>query len=276
MSNAIEAKNMSKVYKIYENSKDKYLDLLFNLKRGTSFYALRDINLSIEKGTSLGLLGLNGSGKTTLANIISGATSPTNGEINVYGTTALSSVSGGLTGMLTGIENIEQQCYMLGMNKETIKEITPRIISFSELGRFIYQPVKNYSSGMRSRLSFSINVNIDPDILVIDEALSVGDETFSKKCLEKMQEFKQRKKTIIFVSHSLQQMREFCDYACWIEAGKIKQYGPSLDVISEYSKFITNYNSLNSKEKEIIKEDFRKRQFIKESYEKERKIWKKK
>ncbi len=257
MENSIIAEHVTKEYLIYHKTTDKYLDFFFSIGRGDRFCALQDICFSITKGESVGLLGLNGSGKTSLANIIAGSSEPTSGTLTIKGEASMTSVSGGLVSNLTGIENIIQQGLLLGLTHKQIRELTPDIIEFADIGPFIDQQVKTYSSGMKSKLAFAINVNIDPDIMVIDEALSVGDPTFTDKCLRKMQEFRERGKTIVFVSHALQQVREFCDRAIWLEGGRMKMDGKSSDVIREYSNFIKSYNAMSQSDKKRFTEELR-------------------
>ena len=264
MGNMIVAQQVTKEYRIYHSPAAKYFDFFFSTNHGDRFCALRDVSFGVKKGESVGLLGLNGdfivitgtngSGKSTLSNIIAGSLEPSAGTLTVNGSVSMTSVSGGLVTELTGLENIVQQGLLLGLSHKQIKEMTPGIIEFADIGPFIDQQVKTYSSGMRSRLAFSINVNIDPDIMVIDEALSVGDPTFTDKCLRKMREFRENGKTIVFVSHSLPQIRDFCDRAIWLEAGQLKMDGTAADVVGEYSEFISYYNRLNpQKKKEVIR-----------------------
>ena len=151
---------------------------------------------------------------------------------------------------------------MLGLSHNEIKQLTPEIIAFSELEQFIDQPVKTYSSGMRSKLGFSIAVNIDPAILVIDEALSVGDPTFTDKCLDKMMQFRKSGKTIIFVSHSMKQVREFCNEALWLEGGQMKMTGNCKEVADSYESFIKEFNNLPADEKKSYLADIRSKQFV--------------
>lgn len=165
------------------------------------------------------------------------------------GDTSLIAVSAGLKGDLTGRDNIELKCLMLGFNKKEIKELEPKIIEFAELEKFIDQPVKSYSSGMKSRLGFAISINVNPDILIIDEALSVGDKSFAAKCLDKMKEFKHEGKTMIFVSHSISQMKSFTDKILWLEFGHIKEFGPTEEVLPRYDAFIKEYKKMTKKEK---------------------------
>lgn len=250
MEKAIVVKNLKKKYKLYSKRSERVLDIILPKSYGEDFYALRDVSFEVEKGDVVGFLGVNGSGKSTLSNIIAGIVPETSGSVVVNGETALIAVAAGLKGDLTGRENIELKCLMLGFSKQEIKAMEQDIIEFAELERFIDQPVKSYSSGMKSRLGFSISVNINPDILIIDEALSVGDKAFAEKSLEKMKEFKTKGKTMIFVSHSIGQMKQFCEKILWLEFGQVKAYGPAAEVIPEYEAFIKSYKKMTKKEKE--------------------------
>lgn len=241
---AIEFKNVSKIYKL--KRKDK------NVKKEEKtqyFYALKDISFEIKKGQIVGILGTNGSGKSTMAMVLSGIASPNEGEINVYGDQALISINTGLNKQLTGIENIKLKGALLGMSPKKIQEIIDGVIEFAEIGDFLYQPVKKYSAGMKSRLGFSINLCLDPDIIIVDEALSVGDKGFAQKCLNRMEELKNEGKTIIFVSHSLPQVRKFCDSAMWLEGGKLREYGDIESVCDHYAEYVEQFNKMKSLEK---------------------------
>ncbi|MFL0505293.1 teichoic acids export ABC transporter ATP-binding subunit TagH [Ureibacillus sp. 179-F W5.1 NHS] len=249
MEKAIVAKNITKKYQLYSNTKERILDLILPKNYGEEFYALADVNFEAEKGDVIGFVGINGSGKSTLSSIIAGILPPSSGSLNVKGETAFIAVSTGLKKNLTGRDNIELKCLMLGFSKEEIKKMEPEIIEFSELGNFIDQPVKSYSSGMKSRLGFAISVTVNPDILIIDEALSVGDKAFAKKSLEKMKEFKKLGKTMIFVSHSIGQMKEFCDKILWLEFGMVKDYGTTEEIIPKYEKFLKWWQKLSNKER---------------------------
>ena len=260
MGIAVSATCLRKTYKIYDNNKEKYLDFFLPKSYGKNFDALRDVNFSIMQGESVALIGLNGSGKSTLANVIGGYSAITSGELNINGSVSMISVSTGVDPHLTGIENIKQKGLLLGLSHKKIKELMPEIIEFADLGDFINQPVKKYSSGMKSRLGFAISIHINPDILIIDEALSVGDPTFTSRCLEKMQAFRENGKTIVFVSHSMQQVREFCDKAIWIQGGNIIQIGSSYEVTEQYNQFIKEFNALSVSEQKIWKDELRKKQ----------------
>lgn len=238
---AIEFNKVSKIYKLSGKSKKK--------SEAKMFYALKDISFQIPFGEVTGVLGTNGSGKSTMATLMAGISSPDEGEITVNGEQALVSINTGLNGQLTGIENIELKGTLLGLKPHRIKEIIEGVKEFSELGEFIYQPVKKYSSGMKSRLGFSINLCLDPDILIVDEALSVGDKAFANKCMKRMKELKTEGKTIIFISHSLPRVKEFCDRAIWIEGGMMKGYGPVKEISEGYSAYVEYLNGLSKEEK---------------------------
>src|SRR5699024_6334010 len=195
MGKAIIVNNLDKKYTLYNNSQERLKSLFSPNKYGEDFYALRNVDFEAEQGEVIGFVGINGSGKSTLSNIIAGIVPETNGEIKVNGQAALIAVAAGLKNDLTGRDNIELKLLMLGFNKDEIKALEPSIIEFAELEKFIDQPVKSYSSGMKSRLGFAISVNVDPDVLLIDEALSVGDKAFAKKSLDKMYQFKDEGKT---------------------------------------------------------------------------------
>lgn len=248
---AIIVKDVVKKYKLYNSNKEKLLDIITKSNYGEYFYALANVNFEAEKGDVIGFVGINGSGKSTLSNIIAGIVPETSGSVQVNGQASLIAVASGLNGELTGRENIELKLLMLGFDKKEIKQLEPEIIEFSELEKFVDQPVKSYSSGMKSRLGFAISINVDPDILIIDEALSVGDKAFAEKSLEKMNEFKQRGKTMIFVSHSIGQMKAFCDKILWLEYGMVKDYGTVDEVIPKYKEFLKRWKSMSKKDKNI-------------------------
>lgn len=249
LEKAVKVNQLSKKYTLYHSNKERILDLVLpNKGHGEDFYALKNVDFEAETGEVVGFIGINGSGKSTLSNIIAGIVPETSGTLTVNGQVALIAVAAGLKNDLTGRDNIELKLLMLGFNKEEIRNMEEEIIEFSELGKFIDQPVKSYSSGMKSRLGFSISVSIDPDILIIDEALSVGDKAFAEKSLDKMKEFKSDGKTMIFVSHSIGQMKQFCDKILWLEFGRVKMYGSVKEVMPKYEDFLKMWKRL-SKEK---------------------------
>lgn len=241
---AIKFEHVSKIYKLNKKNDGKSKSSVTQ-----RFYALKDISFEIPKGEVVGILGTNGSGKSTLSLILAGISQIDEGSMDIHGEQALVAINTGLNMQLTGLENINVKGALLGLTKKRIQEITEGVIEFAELGDFLYQPVKKYSSGMKSRLGFSISLYLDPDIIIVDEALSVGDKGFAQKCLNKMNELKKEGKTIIFISHSLPQVRDFCQKAMWIEGGKLRRYGDVNEVCDEYGEYVDFYNSLKKKEK---------------------------
>ena len=251
--NAVIAANISKCYKMYKNQKERLLDVLWFEDVGEKFYAIQNVSFQVGKGEVVGLIGLNGSGKSTLANMLAGITVPTEGKLEINGTSAMIAVASGLNDALTGMENIELKGLMMGFSLKQIEALKPGIVEFADIGQFIDQPVKTYSTGMKARLGFSISVNINPDILIIDEALSVGDSTFSEKCLLKINEFKDKGKTIFFVSHSISQLSEFCTKILWLEYGMLKAFGRTDEVLPMYERFVHTFNKMSSAEKNEYK-----------------------
>lgn len=199
------------------------------------FWALRDINFEVKRGDSLGLIGQNGSGKSTALKLVTRIFDPTEGRIKVEGkVAALLELGAGFHPELTGKENIFLNGSILGMSKREMTDRFDDIVEFSELDRFIDTPVKHYSSGMYARLGFAVAISVDPDVLVIDEVLAVGDEAFQRKCLDKIREFRECGKTIVLVSHSLDMVRSLCTQALWLDNGQQRAYGSSNEVVDAY------------------------------------------
>jgi len=253
MSSSVIFKQVTKKYKMYNKASEKLLDMIIPDKFGEDFFAVQNISFEAEEGDVIGIIGVNGAGKSTLSNLITGVIPPTFGQIDIKGQSSLIAIASGLNNNLTGRENIELKCLMLGFSKKEIKELMPEIIDFADIGKFIDQPVKSYSSGMKSRLGFAISVNIDPDVLVIDEALSVGDQTFADKCLDKMNEFKAKGKTIFFISHSIGQVKKFCQKALWLEAGEVRAYGGIEEIIPQYEKFLKEFRAMSKEDQKNFK-----------------------
>jgi len=242
---AVKIRNVSKKYRIYheKNLNLKYAFLNFLSGKKSSYYdefwALKDINLDIKKGESLGIIGENGSGKSTLLKLMAGILYPDQGQISVKGKiAALIEIGAGFHAELSGKENIYVNASILGFSKREIENNLEKIIAFSGLEKFIDNPIKTYSSGMYVRLGFAIAVHVNPDILLIDEILAVGDENFQKKCLQKIKNFKDQGKTIVLVSHDLLAVEKMCDRVVLLDNGLIKAEGKPVDVISTYHKIL--------------------------------------
>ncbi len=238
---AVRFSHVDKIFKLDSKKRKRF-------EKKKEFYALKDISFEIKKGSVVGILGSNGSGKSTLSNILAGISMQNDGKVEINGEQALIAIQAGLNTQLTGLENIELKGALLGLSKKKIDEITQGVIDFAELGEFLYQPVKKYSSGMKSRLGFSISICLDPDIIIVDEALSVGDKGFSAKCLKKMNELKNSGKTIFFISHSISQVRSFCEEGIWIEGGKLKEIGDITTVADHYEEYIDKLKQMSNAE----------------------------
>ncbi|MDO5125527.1 MAG: ABC transporter ATP-binding protein [Ruminococcus sp.] len=218
----IEFKNVYKEYLLYKNEKARFKAIFTNNRGVKRHKALNGIDFKIYPGESVGIIGKNGAGKSTVLKMITGVTFPSTGEVTVRGkVAALLELTAGFSLDMTGIENIYLKGYLLGLTDKEIKEIEQDIISFADLGEYVDQPVRTYSSGMKMRLGFAININIKPDILVIDEALSVGDADFKKKCNRKIKELISQGVTVLFVSHSNNAIKDTCDRAIYLKGGKV-------------------------------------------------------
>jgi|GEM_PF-514218 len=256
LGKAIEVRDATKLYKLYDKPVDRLKEALhpFKKKYHNEFYALRDISFDVAQGETLGVIGKNGSGKSTLLKLISGVLTPSSGHIGVNGrVSALLELGAGFNPEYTGIENIYLNGTIMGLTREQVDAKLNAIISFAEIGEFIYQPVKNYSSGMFARLAFAVAINVEPDILIVDEALSVGDMRFQKKCMERIDELKETGKTILFCSHDMHAVSELCDKAIWIKDGQVEAYGPSREVVSSFIAFMTLSDGVSRNEISVDK-----------------------
>lgn len=241
VSAAIQASKLSKCYQLYNQPSDRLKQFLWRGRRQyfRELWALHEINLNIAKGEVVGIVGRNGSGKSTLLQLICGTLTPTHGTINVSGRiAALLELGAGFNPEFTGRENVLMSAAIMGLSESEIKDHLENIIDFSGIRDFIDQPVKTYSSGMYVRLAFSVAINVDPDILVIDEALSVGDGAFSHQSFNRIMQMRDAGKTILFCSHSLFQVESLCARAIWINQGKMMMDGDSADVVAAYQAFL--------------------------------------
>lgn len=239
----IKVKNVNKYFKLYYDKANTFKEkILFftkrkNNSRNETLHVLKDINLEINKGESVALIGTNGSGKSTLLKLMTKIIYPDKGKIIVDGKlTSLLELGAGFHPDFSGRENIYFNSSIFGLTRKEIEERLDEIIKFSELENFIDNPVRTYSSGMYMRLAFSIAINVDADILLIDEILSVGDQHFQEKCFNKLLDLKKQGKTIVLVSHSMSQVKNFCDRSVWLYQGKVKMDGKTQDVVEEYLK----------------------------------------
>ncbi len=236
---AIEVKNVTKKFKIYYDKASTLKEKLvfWNKKSSEVRTVLEDINIKIKKGETVALIGTNGSGKSTLLKLMTKIIYPTSGKVITHGKlTSLLELGAGFHPDFTGRENIYFNASIFGLTKKEIDSRIDDVIAFSELGEFIDNPVRTYSSGMYMRLAFSVAINVDAEILLIDEILAVGDQHFQEKCFQKLHELKNSKKTIVIVSHSLESVKNLCDRAIWIYDGKIRMDGNTKEVTDEYLK----------------------------------------
>lgn len=259
---AIEINNVSKVYKLYDKPIDRLKETISLTKKSyhKDFYALNSINLKIKKGETVGIIGKNGAGKSTLLKIITGVLTPTSGDVKIHGRiSSLLELGAGFNPEYTGMENIYLNGTVMGMTKEEVDERLQDVLDFADIGDFINQPVKTYSSGMYVRLAFSVAINVNPDILIVDEALAVGDARFQLKCFNKLKEIKEKGTTILYVSHAIEQVKSFCSVGILIDNGKVLFRGSPKEAGVRYYDLIfpKNYseNKLESSSKEIVDSD---------------------
>lgn len=251
----IEIENLGKDYKMFGNKIDRLVETVIpGVKRHNTFKAIDGLNLKVKKGEILGVLGKNGAGKSTLLKMITGVVTPTSGSIKIKGKiSSLLELGTAFNGELTGIENIYQHGQVMGLTKEQIEERKQEIIDFADIGEHLYQPVKTYSSGMFARLAFACAINVEPDILIVDEVLSVGDMAFQLKCFKKFQQFKERGKTILFVTHSVADILKNCTRTIIIDSGKKIFEGGVKEGVEKYKKIIVGIDE-KAEKKEVLEQ----------------------
>ena len=234
---AISVTDVSKIYHLYEKPQDRLKQILWKSATNSSdeFWALRDINFDVKKGETVGIVGRNGSGKSTLLQIICGTLTPTHGHVERQGRlSALLELGSGFNPEFTGRENVYLSASILGLSQEEIENRFDNIAGFADIGQFIDSPVKHYSSGMFARLAFSVSVHVEPEILIVDEILAVGDSAFQRRCLSKFYEIRDRGCTILFVSHDQYQVKSVCERALYLKEGRQVMFGPAPKVIDQY------------------------------------------
>ena len=237
----IEVSHLSKAYRLYNSKSDRLREAVSfqGKKYHRLFYALSDISFSVRRGEILGILGVNGSGKSTLLKILSGVVSATEGPLAVNGkVSALLELGAGFNPEYTGLENIDLHGTMMGYSAEEMESRREEIIRFADIGDFIGQPVKNYSSGMFARLAFAVAINVNPEILIVDETLSVGDMRFQIKCMDRMKEMMENGTTILYVSHDISSVRRFCQRSMWLHQGQLQAIGDTDQIADMYADFL--------------------------------------
>src|SRR5919197_3486119 len=254
--NAIELANVSKIYRRYTGRQFSTLksallqrSIMRDLRPEETFPALTGVSFQVPKGATFGVIGRNGSGKSTALKLVAGITKPTSGTVRVEGrVSALIELGAGFHPEISGRENVFINGIMLGLTKREVQKRFDEIVDFAELREFIDAPVKTYSSGMYMRLGFAVAIHVDPDVLLIDEVLAVGDEGFTHKCLDKFGEFRRRGKTVLLVTHSLNLVERFCDDALWLDAGVVRAHGDPKRVIDAY------LNAVEQSEEQLMAE----------------------
>lgn len=242
MEHVIKVNDVTKIYKIYGNPKDRFKEALSigkNKEYHKDYYALKNVSFQVGKGEIVGIVGRNGSGKSTILKILTGVLNPTEGSVEMNGkVAALLELGAGFNMEYTGMKNIYLNAAMMRVSREEIEKKIPEILAFADIGDFIHQPVKTYSSGMFVRLAFAVAINVDPDILIVDEALAVGDARFQLKCMDKFMEFVEKGKTILFVTHDVNSVKRFCNRAVWLNQGELIMDGNTDEVTDRYLDFL--------------------------------------
>src|ERR671916_96725 len=240
---AVSVKSVSKNFRTFPNGRDRLKEALsFGRKKyGRDFWALRDINLDVEPGTTLGIVGRNGAGKSTLLSIIAGIRQPTSGTVEVKGRlVALSGLGAGFNSEFTGRENVMLNGLILGIERQEMRERFDDIAAFADIGEFMEQPIKTYSSGMRSRLGFAVAINVEPDVLILDEVFAVGDAVYRETALQKMYELRDSGTTILFVSHGMETVQQFCTEAVLLHEGQVLEYGEAAAIVDRYRALVSS------------------------------------
>ena len=270
MEKVIEIKNITKIYNLYDKPTDRLKEVLFpKFSKHKEFSALKDVSFDVKKGEILGIIGKNGSGKSTILKIITNVLTPTSGEAIKGKIAALLELGAGFNMEYTGIENIYLNGQMIGFSKEEMDEKLDDIIEFADIGDHIYQPVKTYSSGMFARLAFSVAISVDPDILIVDEALSVGDVFFQNKCYRRFDDFRRRGKTILFVTHDMGSVIKYCNRCVLLNAGKKVAEGSPQEMVDLYKKIMVGqWDERDENSEKIID------QKVEKVLEENKKLWK--
>ncbi len=249
MNSVVTVNNVKKIYKIYDNPKARFkeaLGLEKNKQHYKNFYALNNVSFEVGKGEIVGIVGRNGSGKSTILKILTGVLNPTEGEVHIEGkVAALLELGAGFNMEYTGMKNIYLNATMMHLSAEEIEGKIPDILDFADIGDYINQPVKTYSSGMFVRLAFAVAINVDPDVLIVDEALAVGDTRFQLKCMDKFTEFIEAGKTILFVTHDVNAVKRFCSRAIWLNQGQLIMDGNTDEVTDRYLDFLKSDMSID-------------------------------
>ena len=249
--NVISVQHLSKMYKLYDKPSDRLKESLglSRKKKYREHYALHDVNFNIHEGECVGIIGVNGSGKSTILKIITGVLAPTTGEVKVNGRiSALLELGAGFNMEYSGLENVYLNGTMIGFSEEEIDAKLDDILAFADIGDYIHQPVKTYSSGMFVRLAFAVAINIDPEILIVDEALSVGDVFFQAKCYHKFEEFKKQGKTILFVTHDLSSVSKYCDRVILLNKGVKLDEGSPKEMVDLYKQLLVGQEPVKQKQ----------------------------
>ncbi len=258
----IKVNNITKVYKLYKGRTDRLLDALSisGKKHYKEYYALNDVSFQVNKGETVGLIGTNGAGKSTLLKLITGVLSPSSGSIEIEGKiSALLELGAGFNYEYTGLENVYFTGTLMGYSREEMDKRLPLIEEFAGIGDYINQPVKTYSSGMFARLAFAMAINVEPDILIVDEALSVGDIYFQSKCFKKMDEIKKKGTTVLLVTHDMSSVIKYCDRVVVLNHGMVVREGNPKEMVDIYKKILVNQydetNEKNEKNQELVSDD---------------------